>query len=124
MTEPEKDEPEVVNVNDIVRQRLEADARSSVESLVQKETTQGVTRDKDDLSRPITLGEARKLVGEINGSFDKVKQWVEGINGMIGQQNQYIQSLEARVRAQDVKVNDLLAMLERNKPLPLPPPLR
>lgn len=115
-----EDEPVITNVNDIVRQRLEKDAVASVEKLVTTEQTQGIARDKDDLSRPITLGEARKLVAEINGSFEKIKEWVEQINGIITSQGNYIQAMEQRYKAQEMKVNEIVLNAERDKPLPVP----
>jgi len=116
----EEDVKEPVNVNDIVRKRLEDEAKSSVEGLLKNESAQGIDRSKDDLSRPITLGEARKLVGEINGSFDKIKEWVSEINNILNNQGQYIQKQDASHKLALEEIAKIAKQVEAMRPLPLP----
>jgi len=116
----EEDVKEPVNVNDIVRKRLEDEAKSSVEGLLKNESAQGIDRSTDDLSRPITLGEARKLVGEINGSFDKIKEWVSEINNILNNQGQYIQKQDASHKLALEEIAKIAKQVEAMRPLPLP----
>lgn len=116
----DKKEPEVSNVNDIVRQRLEDDAKSSVEALLKRESEKGIVRDKEDLSRPITLGEARKLVATINGSFDKVQEWINGINSIIDNRDRYMVDIERKNELLVQKIEELEKQILAMKPIPLP----
>jgi hypothetical protein len=118
--EGKEPEPVVTNINDIVRNRLERDAVEGVNKLLETEKSAGVIRDKDDMSRPLTYGEARKLVGEINGSFDKITKWVTEVNQIITNQGAYIQELEQRLKAQEVKLNELVLNGGKANPIPLP----
>lgn len=117
MTENVEKIEEVVNVNDIVKKRLEQEAIQSVESLLKNEQSKGITFTKEDLARPLTFGEARKLVAEINGSFDKISQWIGSINAILTNQSQSYLAIDDKIKA----INDELERVKvQSKPLPLP----
>jgi hypothetical protein len=59
-------------------------------------------------------------VGEINGSFDKITKWVTEVNQIITNQGAYIQELEQRLKAQEVKLNELVLNGGKANPIPLP----
>lgn len=108
---------EVVNVNEIVKRRLEQEAIESVESLLKNEQSKGIAFSKEDLSRPLTFGEARKLVAEINGSFDKISQWIGSINSILSNQSQSYSTLDAKVKS---IIDEIERVKSQSKPLPLP----
>ena len=113
-------EPEVTNINDIVRNRLERDALDGVNKLIENEKSSGIVRDKNDMSRPLTYGEARKLVGEINGSFDKITKWITEMNNIVTTQGAYIQDMEQRLKSLEVKLNEVILNGGKTEPIPLP----
>lgn len=117
MTENVEKIEDVVNVNDIVKRRLEQEAIQSVDSLLKNEQSKGITFTKEDLARPLTFGEARKLVAEINGSFDKISQWIGSVNDILTNQSHSYAALDGKLKA----INDELERIKaQSKPLPLP----
>lgn len=83
---------EGASVNDVVAKRLAEEAT--------KGATQQAQRDglkQDDPNRAISLGELRKLIAEINGSFERVANALESMGSQVSTNANDISALSTRI---------------------------
>lgn len=86
------DEGQVNAMDNAVANRLMEEASKGAKDQAEKDNLK-----TDDPSRAISLGELRKLIIEINGSFDRVSKFLETSGSQISQNLNNIHALHARI---------------------------
>lgn len=86
------DDGQVNAMDNAVASRLMEEATKGAQDQAEKDNL-----GTDDPSRAISLGELRKLIVEINGSFDRVSNFLETSGSQISQNLNNIHALHARI---------------------------
>lgn len=124
----EKENP-AEKINSVRKQEEKSDATidSAVANRLQQEAIEGAKKQAEnnqlqvsDPTRPISLGELRKLIGEVNGSFDKVAKLIQSSAEQININLNHIHTFHARLSKieQQLGINymDTLPEQKINKP--------
>lgn len=93
------DESQVNAMDGTVAKRLMDEASQGAQDQAEKDNLK-----PDDPSRAISLGELRKLIAEINGSFDRVSNFLETSGSQIAQNLNSIHALHARISKVEQKL--------------------
>ena len=85
-------EVDQTGVSDVVAQRLTEEAQKGAKSQANKENV-----NQEDPNRAISLGELRKLIAEINGSFERVSKFLETVGNQVNDNVNQLGVLHSRV---------------------------